>query len=354
MSATAHERIGTDMRVIAVEEHISTEDFLSTAHAVDVLPGDEVEMDLMRTVESDPGLRGRLTDLDARLRDMDALGQDMAILSLNPPGVQPFPSSDAVPLARRFNDALAEIVRRHPGRFGGLGTVAPQDPVAAATEIERVMGPLGLNGIMINSHTGGRYLDEPEFAPLLAAAEANRAPIYLHPRAPSMLAAYRDYGMPGAIWGYQAEAGLHAMRLILSGTLDRFPGLTIVLGHLGEGIPYWLRRIDNRHAFAARTAGAATPMPKLSLTPSEYFRRNMVITTSGIDDPDVLELALRAVGADAIMFAIDYPYEDPAAALAFLRDAPLTDAQRTAIAHRTAERVFGIGQAERGENRHIH
>jgi 5-carboxyvanillate decarboxylase len=132
------------------------------------------------------------------------------------------------------------------------------------------------------------------------------------------------------------------MRLILSGTLDRYPRLTVVLGHLGEGIPYWLRRIDNRHAFAASTFGAAAPMPRLSLTPSEYFRRNFVITTSGIDDPDVLALALRAVGEDDIMFAIDYPYEDPATALAFLRDVPLADDQRTAIGHRTAERVFGI------------
>ncbi len=328
-------------RVIAVEEHMSTEEFLGVAHGLDVGPADAVEVDLLRTVERDPALRARLTDLGARLREMDALGQDMAVLSLNTPGAQPFPAADAVPLASRFNDALAEIVRGHPDRFGGLATVTPQDPVAAATEIERVMGQLGLNGIMINSHTGGRYLDEPEFAPLLAAAEANHAPIYLHPRAPSM-PVYGDYGMSGAIWGYQAEAGLHAMRLILSGTLDRYPGLTIVLGHLGEGIPYWLRRIDNRHAFAARTAGAATPMPKLSLTPSEYFRRNMVITTSGIDDPDVLELAVRAVGADSIMFAIDYPYEDPVAAIAFLRDAPLTDDQRIAIGHRTAERVFGL------------
>jgi predicted TIM-barrel fold metal-dependent hydrolase len=330
------------VKVIAVEEHLSTEAFLRVTHGLDVVAGDETEMELMRTVEQTPAFRTRLVDLDARLREMDAAGQDVAVLSLDPPGVQPYPVADAVPLAREFNDALAAIVRRHPGRFGGLATVAPQDPAAAAAEIERAMGPLGLNGIMINSHTGGRYLDEPEFAPLLAAAEANRAPIYLHPRAPSSFAAYRDYGMPGAIWGYQAEAGLHAMRLILSGTFDRYPGLTFVLGHLGEGIPYWLRRIDNRHAFAARTAGAATPMPRLSLTPSEYFRRNFVLTTSGMDDPDVLGLALRAVGGDNVMFAIDFPYEDPAAAIAFLRDAPLTGDQRTAIGHRTAERVFRI------------
>ncbi|GAA1969591.1 amidohydrolase family protein [Amycolatopsis minnesotensis] len=330
------------MRVIAVEEHLATEAFLRVAHGLDVVPGDETEVGLTRTVETSPAFRARLVDLDARLDEMDAIGQDMAVLSLDPPGVQPYPAADAVPLASEFNDALAAIVRRHPGRFGGLAAVAPQDPAAAAAEIERATGPLGLNGIMINSHTGGRYLDEPEFAPLLAAAEANRAPIYLHPRAPSGLGAYREHGMSGAVWGYQAEAGLHAVRLILSGALDRHPGLTIVLGHLGEGIPYWLRRMDNRHAFAVRTAGAATPMPRLSLTPSEYFRRNFALTTSGIDDPDVLGLALRAVGADNIMFAIDCPYEDSAAAMAFLRDAPLTEGQRTALGHRTAERVFGI------------
>jgi predicted TIM-barrel fold metal-dependent hydrolase len=329
-------------RVIAVEEHISTPAFLAAAHDLDVLPGDRIEMELMRTVERAEPLRSRLIDLEARVSEMDALGQDVAVLSLNPPGVQPYRSRAGVELARKFNDELAAVVRGRPERFGGLGTVAPQDPKAAAEEVERIMGPLGLNGIMINSHTGGHYLDEPQFAPLLDAAEGHRAPIYLHPRSPSTLGLYQDYGMSGAIWGYQAEAGLHAMRLILSGTLDRNPGLIVVLGHLGEGIPYWLRRIDNRHAYARNVAGAASPMPALELTPSEYFRRNVVITTSGIDDPAVLALALDAVGDDNVMFAIDTPYEDPAGALAFLRDAPVTSTQRATISHRTAERVFSL------------
>ncbi len=156
-----------------------------------------------------------------------------------------------------------------------------------------------------------------------------------------MLAAYQNYGMEGAVWGFQAEAGLHAMRLILSGALDRNPGLRIVLGHLGEAIPYWLRRIDSRHAFAQRLAGAATAMPRLDLTPSEYFRRNFVLTTSGIDDPQVLEFALQAVGDDNIMFAIDSPYEDTKAAIAFLQNTRLTNSQRAKVSHGTAERVFG-------------
>jgi 5-carboxyvanillate decarboxylase len=329
-------------RIIAVEEHIATDDFLATAHRLDVVPGDRTEVELMRIAEQTAPVRAALTDIDARIAAMDAAGQTMAVLSINPPGVQPYRAADAVPLARTVNDSLAHLVQTHPDRFGALGTLAPQDPVAAATEIERIMGPLGLHGVMINSHTAGHYLDEPQFAPLLEAAEANRAPIYLHPRFPSMLAPYDVYGMQAAIWGYQAEAGLHAMRLILSGTFDRYPDLTVVLGHLGEGIPYWLRRIDNRRAFASRVLGAAGAMPSLRLTPSEYFRRNVVLTTSGIDDPAVLDLARTAIGDDNIMFAIDAPYENTGDAIEFLRTAPLTDAQRNNISHTTAERVFNL------------
>jgi 5-carboxyvanillate decarboxylase len=329
-------------RVIAVEEHIATEEFLTTAHGLDGFPGDRVELDLMRVTERPGPLRTALTDIEARLAAMDAAGQAMAVLSINPPGVQPYPAADAVPLARAVNDALAQLVRAHPTRFGALGTLAPQDPAAAAAEIERIMGPLGLHGVMINSHTAGHYLDEPRFAPLLDAAEAHRAPIYLHPRFPSVIGPYDVYGMPAALWGYQAEAGLHAMRLILGGTFDRHPDLTVILGHLGEGIPYWLRRIDNRHAFTARVLGAAGRMPRLRLTPSEYFRRNFLLTTSGMADPAVLDLARAAIGDDRVMFAIDAPYENTDEAVEFLRTAPLTDAQRDAISHTTAERTFHL------------
>ncbi|MER7409781.1 amidohydrolase family protein [Streptomyces cacaoi] len=332
----------TDQRLIAVEEHLTTPAFLQRAHALDCYPGDRTEVRLTRAVESEDPTRSQLLDLDARLAVMDACGQDMALLSLNPPGVQPYGPADAVPLARDVNDALARIVRDHPGRFGGLANVAPQAPDEAAAEIERAKHTLGLHGIMINSHTDGHYLDEPRFAPLLQAAQAHRVPLYLHPRVPSMLAPYAAHGLSGAVWGYAAEAGLHAMRLVMSGTLDRYPDLSIVLGHLGEGIPFHLSRIDNRYAFARRVSGAATPTARLELTPGEYFRRNFTFTTSGIDDPHVLELALRTVGDDRIMFAVDAPYEETAEAVRFLAAAPLSDTQRANISHRTAERVFGL------------
>jgi 5-carboxyvanillate decarboxylase len=159
-------------RVIAVEEHFATSAYLEVAHALDVWPGDQPEMGLMRGLENTDPLRSKLTDFDARLQEMKDCGIDMALLSLNPPGVQPYDEKSAVPLARDFNDGLVEIIRRWPGRFAGLGTIAPQDPKQAAQEIDRIMGPLGLNGIMINSHTRGHYLDEPNFEPILEAAES--------------------------------------------------------------------------------------------------------------------------------------------------------------------------------------
>lgn len=337
--------MATENRIIAVEEHFITDAYVQTAHSLDFFPSDRTEVELTRAVERSEPTRSQLLDLDARLADMDAAGQDMAILSLNPPGVQPYEPAGAIQLACQFNDSLAGIVRRHPTRFAGLGAVPTQAPERAAEEVARIMGPLGLNGIMVNSHTEGRYLDDDRFAPLLAAAEAHRAPIYLHPRVPSMLDQYSDHGLSGAVWGYAAEAGLHAMRLILSGTLDRYPGLTFVLGHLGEGIPYYLTRIDNRYAYASRITGAATPMRTLEHTPSEYFRRNFLITTSGIGDSGALEFAMGAVEDDNVMFAVDSPYEDTAAAVAFLRAAPVTESQRANISHRTAERVFGVTDA---------
>jgi 5-carboxyvanillate decarboxylase len=334
----------SEQRVIAVEEHVATPESLDALAREAVWDGDDTEMALMRGLVQHDVLRERLTDFGTRLREMDASGTDMAVLSLNPPGVQPYDREPAVSMASNFNDSLAEIIGRWPNRFAGLGTVAPQDPKRAAQEIERITGPLGLGGIMINSHTHGRYLDEPGFDPILEAAARLGAPLYLHPRVPSpqMLVPYRDHGMLGAVWGSQGEAGTHAVRLIMSGVFDRYPELQVVLGHLGEGLPFWMRRLDNRYAWTYQMAGERLGMARLELTPSEYLRRNFMVTTSGMDEPDVLEFCLHRLGEDNIMFAIGYPYEDSAPATAFLRDADLTEAQRSKVSHGNAERLFNI------------
>lgn len=275
---------------------------------------------------------------DGRLADMDANGVDMHLLSLTVPGVQMFDPASAVALARLSNDRLSEAVRRHPTRFAGLASFAPQDPPAAAKEMERAINSLKLNGFLVNSHTQNGYLDEPRFWPILEAAEALGAPLYIHPRAPSdgMAAPFRDYRMEGSIWGYGVETGTHAVRLMLSGVLDRFPRLRIILGHMGEALPFWLWRLDYMAAPGARAD------LRNRLKASEYFRRNFAITTSGLEDPLVLRFCADKIGIDNVMWAIDYPYQPTTPAVAFLESAPLSDQERERVAHGNAERIFGL------------
>ncbi|MCF0075007.1 amidohydrolase family protein [Dyadobacter sp. CY261] len=280
-----------------------------------------------------------LLDLGAgRLANMDASGVDMHVLSLGLPGVQLFEADQAVGLARLANDRLSEAIRRHPTRFAGLASFAPQDSRRAVIEMERSIQTLKLNGFLVNSHTANGYLDEQRFWPILEAAEALGAPLYIHPRAPSdgMAAPFRDYRLEGAIWGYGIEAGTHALRLMLSGVLDRFPKLRIVLGHMGEALPFWLWRLDFMGAPGAR-AGRGN-----QLKPSEYFKRNFYVTTSGVEDPLVLRFCIDKLGIDSVMWAIDYPFQPTAPAVAFMDTAPLTDAEREKVAHGNAERIFGI------------
>jgi 5-carboxyvanillate decarboxylase len=218
--------------------------------------------------------------------------------------------------------------------------VAPLDPAAAAREIERAATRLGLRGVIINSHTKGEYLDLPKYWPILEAAEAFDMPIYLHPRepAPLMVAPYLDYGLYFATWGFSAESGLHAMRLMMSGTFDRHSRLTIILGHMGEAIPFWLQRIDNRHAAQAMIGVDR----KLAKQPSEYFRENFFITTSGVTSMPALRLSLDVLGVDRIMFAVDYPYENDAEAVRFMDEAQVTDDERKQIYETNACRVFKL------------
>lgn len=282
----------------------------------------------------------KLLDLDAaRLADMDANGVDMQLLSLSMPGVQILEPGTAAALARVANDRLSEAVRRHPTRFAGLASFAPQHAHAAAKEMERAINTLKLNGFIVNSHTDNTYLDDPRYWPILEAAEALGAPLYIHPRAPSdgMAVPFRDYRMEGAVWGYGIETSTHIVRLMFSGVLDRFPRLRIVIGHMGEALPFWMWRLDFMGAPGAR--GAAR---KNELKPSEYFRRNFAITTSGVEDPLALRFCIDKLGIDHVMWAIDYPFQPTAPAVAFLESAQLSDEERAKVAHRNAERIFRI------------
>lgn len=281
----------------------------------------------------------RLLDFDkVRLDDMNANGVDMHVLSLVMPGVQMFESQQAKELAALANDRLSKAIQRHPTRYAGLASLAPQDPRSAVKEMERAVNKLKLNGFIINSHTGNAYLDELSFLPILEAAEALDRPLYIHPRAPSdgMARPFSDYRLEGAVWGYGVETATHILRLIFGGVFDRFPKLQVVIGHMGEALPFWLGRLDFMGSPGAR-AGR-----KNQLMPSEYFQRNISITTSGVEDPLALRYCIDKLGADRIMWAIDYPFQPTKPCVAFIEKAPISEADRAKIAHGNAEKIFRI------------
>jgi len=286
----------------------------------------------------------RLLDLEKeRLQDMDKNGVDMHLLSLTAPGVQMFDADTATELAALANDKLAAVIKKHPTRFAGIASFAPQSPKRAAKEMERAINKLKLNGFVVNSHTNSEYLDYPKFFPILEAAEALDACIYIHPRAASdgMAAPFRDYGLDSAQWGYGMEVSTHAVRMMVSGVFDRFPKLKICIGHMGEAVHFWLWRLDYMNKNAQNRGSA----PKTKLTPSEYFKRNFVITTSGQESHLALDFSIKALGVDNVLWAIDYPYQPSAPAVAFMDSAPVSAAEREKLYHGNAERIFHIKPA---------
>lgn len=286
----------------------------------------------------------RLQDLgDRRLGDMDAAGIDKQLISLTAPGLQIFDRQTAVALAPAYNDELAEAVRAHPRRFAGLAAIAPQDPRAAAAELERAVTRLGLKGAIVNSHTHGEYLDEPKFWDIFAAAEALDVPVYIHPQTPpkSMIAPFLDCGLDGAVYGFAVETGLHLLRIIFGGVFDRFPKLRVVVGHLGEGIPYWLFRVDFFHQSMVKTRRYEKTKP-LSKKPSDYMKENVYVTTSGMAWEPPIMYARSVLGADRVLYAMDYPYQYVIEEVAVTDNLPISAQEKKALYQTNAEMLFGL------------
>jgi len=279
-------------------------------------------------------------DLGAgRIAAMDAAGIDVALLSLGSPGVQSFPAAQASELARLTNDRVAEAVRAYPKRFAALATVAPQDPRAAAQELERAISTLKLNGVLINSHTAGEYLDLPKFRPILEAVQALDVPLYIHPREPAPSMAGLDLPGFNVGWGYGVEVGTHVLRLIAAGVFDELPRLKIVIGHMGEMLPFYLDRLDNRYVWEWNFRGKTPP---LKMKPSDYIRRNVWITTSGVNYWQPLRYTIERVGIERILFAADYPYEDMVRDVAAIEQSPLSIADKARLFDSNAARLFRI------------
>jgi 5-carboxyvanillate decarboxylase len=289
-------------------------------------------------------LAERIQDIgERRLRDMDDTGIAMQILSLTAPGVQVFDAPEATVLARAFNDQLADAIRKHPDRFSGLAAIAPQDPAGAAKELERGVRQLGLKGAIVNSHTRGEYLDDPKFWPIFEAAEHLNVPVYIHPTTPpkSMIGPFLERGLDGAIFGFAVETGLHLLRVIVSGVFDRFPKLRIVVGHLGEGLPYWLFRIDFMHRAMVK-ANRYASIQKLQKQPSDYIKDSVYVTTSGMAwEPPIL-YAQSVLGVDRVLYAMDYPYQFVPEEVKVTDDLPISDADKKKLYQTNAEKVFSL------------
>ncbi len=284
-------------------------------------------------------LLARLTDFgEQRLAAMDRAGIARAVLSLSGPGVQvERDTAVACRKAREANDFLAREVQKRPDRYSGFAHLAMQDPIAAADELERCVRELGFCGAMINGHTNGRYLDDRAFDPFWQRVESLNTLIYLHPADPvAPIPALEGHpGLRRATWEWTFETGTHALRLVFGGTFERFPRARLVLGHLGETLPFLLWRFDSR----AKLYGV-----KLAKPPSQYIRQNILVTVSGMFSAEPLVCAVNALGRERVMFSADYPFESSEEAAAFIESAPLSADLREDICFRNAEKILQLSR----------
>lgn len=336
ISATAVYYIkgGIQMRTITLEEHFVTQSFLRAAGAYG-------PSSLPRLAELQP----RLLDLgDGRIAAMDEASIDFQVLSLAAIGFEALDAATASPLTRDINDELAEAVRAHPTRLGGFATLALKDPAVAAVELERCITRLGFHGTLVNGTTDGLFLDDPRFFPIFEAAAHLGVPVYLHP-APPPETVGRAYfsGLPGEVghwlsiagWGWHAETGLHTLRLIVAGLFDRLPTLQLIIGHMGEGLPYALARSSG-----ILSGGA----PHLRQPVAAYFQSNIHITTSGYFTQPPLRCAMEVVGMDRLLFSVHYPFSPNTRGRIFLDGLQemLGPDDMAALTHRNAERLLNL------------
>ena len=292
------------------------------------------------------GLRGKLLDFESqRLEQMDAWGTRFSILSLNSPAVQGIPDpQQAIAVAKRANDVLAEQIRRHPTRFGGFAALPMQDPDAAARELERCVRELGFHGFLVNgfSQVGDEhtvvYYDAPRYADFWAAAAALGKPFYMHPRDPLPSREPIYEGAPwltGPTWAFAVETGTHALRLMSGGLFDRHPGLQMILGHFGEGIPFNVWRVDH----ILRKGRRGMPCDRQI---GDYLRDNVYITTSGNFRTPTLLSTMLEVGSDRIMYSVDYPFEKHEDAARWFDTCEISENDRRKIGRDNARKLFGL------------
>jgi predicted TIM-barrel fold metal-dependent hydrolase len=304
-------------------------------------------------------VRARLSDVGVeRIRLMDAAGIDVQVLSHVQPGVQLLADDRAelaVAVCREVNDWLAEAIAAHPARFAGFAMLPTQSPADAAHELQRAVVELGFKGALINGHTNGRYLDDPSFEVLLGQAESLSVPIYIHPTDPPQPVTDVYYApFDSALvptWGWPVETGTHLLRLICAGVFDRHPNLKIIVGHMGELLPFCFTRLNVGLTMAGwlgatATASASNTAPMRNNV-GYYLRENVFITSSGVFDVPVFDCGRAMLGLDNLMFSVDYPFQDNFAAMEFLQRCDLSPEDKERFAHRTADTLLRLDDRPR-------
>ena len=329
------------MRIVALEEHCTFPDLAG-----------RIGPDAIRARGLVPGgipvpavdRREQLREVGAgRLADMDAAGITLQVLSVAQAGADLLPGEEGATLARDINHRLARTVADHPGRYAAFAHLPTSSPELAADELERCVTEHAFLGGMVNGTTGGLFLDDTKFDPLLDRFERLRVPLYVHP-APPPEAVRRVYydRLPGhsslllgiAGWGWHSETAIHVLRLVLSGALDRHPNLKIIIGHMGEGLPAMFARCDQVFADEARD--------RLTRTVTQTITDQVWVTTSGFFSLPPFMALLMTFGADRILFSVDYPFSPNGRATEFLHALPVSDADKIKIAHGNADRLLGI------------
>jgi predicted TIM-barrel fold metal-dependent hydrolase len=329
-------------QVIDFESHVQASEYIKEMQQYDGYPRYRPDSKGRFTWYASPtvfevrnNLRPKFEDVAVRLADMERAGIDTQVISGVAPGCEVFPREMGIRLARINNDFVAEIVRRDPGHFVGLATLPMQDIEASLLEFDRAMG-LGLRGLMMYSNVNGKRVDLEEFWPIYEKAEKLRAPIFLHPTVPANADSYSQYNMWGPVLGFGVDAETAALRLIMAGVFEKFPNLHVVLGHLGETIPFFLRRIDFVYL---RTPEV---VPNIRKRPSEYFLSNFYVDTAGVFHEPALKCAYDTLDHSRILFATDYPLEDGSKGKAFIAESRIPEEDKKRIYGQNAAALLRI------------
>jgi predicted TIM-barrel fold metal-dependent hydrolase len=324
------------LRIITLEDHFETELYAAQ------MPPNELRRRWYRDRSKHLGhdMEAELKDIGAsRIAAMDAAGIDLQILSLTTPGAQAFEGELAVQVAADANDRMHAAVQAWPERFAAFAALPTAEPEAAVRELDRTVNQLGFKGAMINSHTRGSFLDDQKYWPILERAQALDVPIYLHPNQPhpalmgSYFSGFEDLARPA--WGFMVDASIHFLRILFSGALDAFPKLRIILGHLGEGLPFAMDRLLDHTGYVAEWRG-------LKRLPQECLRDNLTVTTSGNFSVPALLCTISMLGADKVMFSVDWPYESNRVGVDFLKHLPVSLDDLEKIAYGNASRLLRL------------